>query len=246
MSLPVFWMDGDRLRAADHLVLTGPEGHHAAVVRRIRPGETVELTDGRGQLARCTVVAATKSGITCEVNGRGDLPRPDPRITVVQALPKGDRGELAVELMSEVGVDVVVPWAASRCVTRWKGERGEKALRRWRATAHEAAKQSRRSWFPEVAAQATTADAVRVAAAADLAVVLHESAGGRPIGGLGVPASGDVVLIVGPEGGLTDDEVGAFRAAGATAARLGPTVMRTSTAGAVGAAVLLTVTPRWV
>jgi 16S rRNA (uracil1498-N3)-methyltransferase len=165
-------------------------------------------------------------------------------VTVVQALAKGDRGELAVELMTEVGVDTIVPWAASRCMTQWKGERGAKALRRWRSTAREAAKQSRRAWFPEVTELATTANVVELIRPAVMPLILHESAGGG-VGELAPPPAGDIVLVVGPEGGITDDEIDQFGAVGAVAVRLGPTVLRTSTAAAVAAGVLLARTARW-
>jgi 16S rRNA (uracil1498-N3)-methyltransferase len=157
---------------------------------------------------------------------------------VAQALPKGDRGELAVETMTEVGVDVIVPWAAARCVTRWRDARGARALARWRTTAHAAAKQSRRSRFPEVAEPASTQEVARLLAGAAAGVVLHEEAT-EPLAGLAVPAAGDVVVVVGPEGGISPDELAAFRVAGATAYRLGDTVLRTSTAGTAALAVVL-------
>jgi 16S rRNA (uracil1498-N3)-methyltransferase len=171
-------------------------------------------------------------------------PRPEPYVTVVQAIPKGDRGELAVELLTEVGADAIVPWAADRCVAQWRGERAAKSLARWRSTALQAAKQSRRAWFPDVTPQADlTAVAARVAAAA-LAVLLDPEATGR-LADLRPPAAGEVVLIVGPEGGVTPAEHEALTAAGAVAARLGPTVLRASSAGAVAAGVLLARTSRW-
>ncbi|WP_046769965.1 16S rRNA (uracil(1498)-N(3))-methyltransferase [Jiangella alkaliphila] len=244
MTAPVFLADAAALRASDVVVLDGDEGRHAAVVRRIAPGEAVELTDGAGQLARCVVVAASKQGLTCEVTERVDVPEPRPRVVVAQAIPKGDRGETAVETMTEVGVDEILPWAAQRCVVRWTGERGDKALRRWRSTAREAGKQSRRAWLPAVGdAMPTTALAGRVEAAA-LAVVLHEEAT-TPLGALDLPADGDILLIVGPEGGVAPDELDRLAAAGAVVARLGPTVLRTSTAGTVAAGVVLARTPRW-
>jgi 16S rRNA (uracil1498-N3)-methyltransferase len=158
-------------------------------------------------------------------------------------LPKGDRGELAVETMTEVGVDVVVPWAAARCVTRWRDARGQKALSRWRTSGHSAAKQSRRAWFPEVSELATTAEVSGLLSAAALGVVLHESAT-APLATVELPSAGDVVLVVGPEGGVSDDELSAFREAGAATYRLGETVLRTSTAGTAALAVL-SATSRW-
>lgn len=240
------------------MVLDGDEGRHATVVRRIRAGERVDLTDGAGKLARCVVVDAERSVLTCDVEAHYDVPEPSPRIVVVQALPKGDRGEAAVETLTEVGVDEIVPWSAARCVTRWKGERGDKALRKWRSTAREAAKQSRRAWLPEVSEPVKTTDRlVTRLATADLGVVLHEEAdqplaeldvpGGGQRGGKGgdEPEGGEIVVVVGPEGGVAPDELDAFVSAGAVPARLGPTVLRTSTAGTVASGVLLSHTPRW-
>ena len=172
------------------------------------------------------------------------VPAPEPRITVVQALPKGDRGELAVELMTEIGVDAIIPWAAQRCVVRWQGDRGERALAKWRSAAREAAKQSRRAWLPEVLALASLADVAKRASDAACAIVLEADAESA-LSHLTLPDQGEIVLVVGPEGGITPAERAALAEAGAVEARLGPTVLRTSTAGAAAAAVLLTRTSRW-
>jgi 16S rRNA (uracil1498-N3)-methyltransferase len=150
---PVFFADPTDL-ACDLIVLAGPEGRHAADVRRLAAGERVDLTDGDGQVAECVVTRAQRGQLELSVQRRRVLPAPDPVLAVVQAIPKGERGQLAVELMTEAGVDVIVPWAADRCVARWQGERGERALARWRSTAREAAKQARRSRVPEVTSPA--------------------------------------------------------------------------------------------
>jgi 16S rRNA (uracil1498-N3)-methyltransferase len=230
---------------ASVITLSGPEGHHAAAVRRLRPGERADVSDGAGTLAEGTVLAVTKESVTIEVRAVYTVSPPQPRLVVAQALPKGDRGELAVELMTEMGVDAIIPWAAERNITKWQAERGEKALARWRTTAREAAKQSRRPWLPEVTEQATTAAlANRVAAETRLAIVLEADAPAK-LHELPLPETGDILLIVGPEGGISPAERETLRDAGATEARLGPTVLRTSTAGAAAAAVLLSRTPRW-
>ncbi|WP_203454311.1 16S rRNA (uracil(1498)-N(3))-methyltransferase [Jiangella aurantiaca] len=240
----MFLADAAALRASDVVVLDGDEGRHAAVVRRISPGETVELTDGAGQLARCVVVAASKQGLTCEVTDRVDVPEPRPRVVVAQAIPKGDRGETAVETMTEVGVDEILPWSAQRCMVRWTGERGDKALRRWRSTVREAAKQARRAWLPSVGDVVTTHALAARAGTAALTVVLHQEAT-EPLGALDLPTDGDILLVVGPEGGVAPDELDQLAAAGAVVARLGPTVLRTSTAGTVAAGIMLARTARW-
>src|ERR1044071_5071017 len=147
MTVPVFLTPA--LPGLDRYVLDGPEGRHAAAVRRIRAGERVDLTDGLGGVAECVAESAGKDSLTLRVLGRRSVPAPEPRLIVVQGLPKGDRGELAVEMMTEVGVDVIVPWAAARSVTQWKGDRAAKSLARWRATAREAGKQARRFHLPE-------------------------------------------------------------------------------------------------
>ncbi|MCT9932971.1 16S rRNA (uracil(1498)-N(3))-methyltransferase [Planotetraspora sp. A-T 1434] len=245
MSVPVFLADTTDLDpGAGRIVLGGPEGRHAAAVRRLRPGERIDLTDGLGRVAECVVSDVGKDTLTAEVLRRYDLDPPAPRLVVVQGLPKGDRGELAVEMMTEAGVDVIVPWAAARCVTQWKGDRAGKALARWRSTAREAGKQARRFHLPEVAEQATTAQVASAVSGAALAIVLHEEAA-EPLSGLTLPDKGDIVVVVGPEGGITDDEIARFRAAGAVPALLGPTVLRTSTAGVAAAAVLLSRSGRW-
>jgi 16S rRNA (uracil1498-N3)-methyltransferase len=226
------------------LTLTGPEGHHAAAVRRLRPGERADVGDGAGTLAEGLVTGVGKDSVTLEITAVHAVPPPQPRLIVAQALPKGDRGELAVELMTEVGVDAVLPWSAERSITKWQGERGQRSLAKWRATAREAAKQSRRGWLPSVAGLATAGDLARQVASAALAIVLEADAQAR-LHQLALPEAGDILLVVGPEGGISPAERSALGAAGAIEARLGPTVLRTSTAGAAAAAVLLSRTARW-
>ncbi len=228
----------------DVVTVEGDEAHHAVAVRRLRAGEQVALTDGAGTLVVGSVATTGKRLFTVEVAAVDVHERPDPELVVVQALPKGDRGELAVEVLTEIGAGRIVPWAAARSVAVWKGERAEKSLTKWRSTAREAAKQARRTWHPDVGPLASTAQVVDLVAEADLAVVLHEAAS-QPLSAIEVPAAGRIVLLVGPEGGLSEEEVTAFAAAGARSARLGSEVLRTSTAGVAAAAALLTRTPRW-
>ena len=245
MSLPVHLVASlAGVATGSSVEVTGDEAHHAVAVRRLRVGESVVLTDGAGTSATGEVDSTGKRVFTVTVTSVSVTPAAEPALVVVQALPKGDRGELAVEMLTEVGVAEIVPWAASRSVAVWKGERAAKSLGRWRSTAREAAKQSRRSWFPSVAELATTADVVALLGSADLAVVLHEEAG-VPLASLAVPASGRVVVVVGPEGGLSDEEIAAFVGAGAASVRLGAEVLRTSTAGVAAVAALLARTPRW-
>lgn len=245
MSLPVHVVPTlVDVRAGSSVQVTGDEAHHAVAVRRLRVGEPVVLTDGAGCSATGTVSSTGKRVFEVDIDAVESSAPGDPAVTVVQAIPKGDRGELAVEMLTEIGVAEVVPWAATRSVAVWKGERATKSLARWRSTAKEAAKQSRRAWFPIVTDLASTADVAKALAGADLAVVLHEGAS-VPLSSLVVPDSGRIVVVVGPEGGLTDEEVATFVGAGATSVRLGAEVLRTSTAGVAAVAAMLVRTPRW-
>ena len=230
--------------AGDLLEVTGDEAHHAVAVRRLRPGERVVLTDGAGTAVLGAVETTGKRVFSVRAEQVSLEPRPTPELVVVQAIPKGDRGELAVEMLTEVGVARIVPWAAARSVAVWKGDRATRALARWRSTAREAGKQARRTWAAGVDDLVRTDDAVALVAAADLAVVLHEAAT-DPLASVAVPATGRVVVVVGPEGGLSDEEVAAFAAAGARPVRLGAEVLRTSTAGVAAVSALLSRTPRW-
>jgi 16S rRNA (uracil1498-N3)-methyltransferase len=225
------------------LLVDGAEGRHAVDVLRLEPGERVRVGDGRGTVAEGSVVTADGAGLRVRVVHRSEVPAPEPEFVLVQALPKGDRGPLAVDLATELGVDRIVPWTAARCVTRWREDRVEKGLAKWRSAARAATKQARRPRLPEVTEPMSTRQVTALLAEADVALVLHEQAR-RPLTAVDLPASGTVVVVVGPEGGLTDGEVLAFRAAGAHAVRLGAEVLRTSTAGAAALAALSART-RW-
>jgi 16S rRNA (uracil1498-N3)-methyltransferase len=275
---PVFLADTAELDRGS-ITLTGAEGRHAATVRRLAAGERADVTDGAGTIAECTVTRTGPGVIELAVLTKRTIPAAEPRIVVVQAIPKGDRGELAVEIMTEVGVDEVIAWQAERSVARWRrdradrgdgqhghrgdradrGDRGDgvgrgdrvgradragKALARWQATAREAAKQSRRAWIPEVTGPERTPAVARRVAAAGLAILLDPGAEAA-FGSLAMPHQGEIVVIVGPEGGVSPAEADALTGAGAVPARLGPTVLRTSSAGAVAAALALASSDRW-
>jgi 16S rRNA (uracil1498-N3)-methyltransferase len=229
-------------------VVDGDEGFHAATVRRIREGEELMLGDGVGGLARCVVEQTGRDGLRARVVKRWQVPSVQPPVTVVQALPKSERSELAIELATEAGADSLVAWQAARCVARWEGARADKGLRRWRAVARAAAQQSRRAYIPSVDGVLSTAALTQriddEVASGGMVLALHESADG-PLTDLLVAQAKSVMLVVGPEGGIAPDELAGFAAAGTIAVRLGPTVLRTSTAAAVALGALGVLTPRW-
>jgi 16S rRNA (uracil1498-N3)-methyltransferase len=231
------------LPPGDLIELAGDEGRHAARAKRLSVGERVLVSDGRGSVAECMVSTTRPDGLELAVTARRSVPRAEPRLVVAQALPKGDRAELAVEVLTELGADEIVPWAASRSIVQWLGPRGDRALTMWRRPALVAAKQSRRAWLPDVAPLASTAEvAARLAGATGL--VLHESAD-MSLASVELPPGRDIVVVVGPEGGIAPDELDDFCAVGAHAVRLGEPVLRTSTAGAAALAVLSARLGRW-
>src|SRR6201987_5241666 len=186
-------------------VVDGDEGHHAATVRRIRPGEQLVLGDGAGGLARCLVERSGRDGLHARVLGRWSVAPGQPAVTVVQALPKSERSELAIELAPEPGADAFLAWQAARCVANWHGARVDKGLRRWRAVVRSAARQSRRAHIPSVDGVLSTAALTQwirdeVAAGAKV-LALHESAT-DPLADVTVAQANSLSLVVGPEGGI--------------------------------------------
>ncbi|WP_374159451.1 16S rRNA (uracil(1498)-N(3))-methyltransferase [Mycobacterium sp. G7A2] len=227
----------------DVVVVDGDEGFHAANVRRTRRGEQLDLSDGAGTVAHCEVTEVAKGRLSAQVLDRRVVAPPSPTVTVAQALPKSDRSELAIELATEAGADAFVAWQAARCVARWDGAaRVDKGLRRWQAVARAASRQSRRPHIPTVDGVVTTAELA--AGAGPTTLVLHESAT-TSLTDLPLAEAASLTLVVGPEGGVAEEELAALTEAGALAVRLGPTVLRTSTAAAVALGALGVLTSRW-
>lgn len=244
MPLHFLSADAGAARPGDAVVLTGPEAHHAAAVRRVRAGEEVTLGDGRGVWLTGEVESAAPKEVVVRVVSRRDVPAPARRIVLVQALAKGDRDELAVQAATELGVDEIVPWQAARSVSRWDSAKAAKGRERWAGIVREAAKQAHRAWVPEVVPVETTKQ-VAARAEASLVLILEPTAD-APLSTLRLPNDGrDIVLVVGPEGGIAAEELDAFERAGATLVRLGDTVLRTSTAGPAALAVVSAALGRW-
>lgn len=231
--------------AGDTIALSGAEAHHAAAVRRVRPGETVTITDGHGAWIEGETLSVDQSRVDIRVVRRESIARPTPRIQLAQGLAKGDRDELAVQAATELGVDAIVPWQAARSVSRWQGTKAEKGRARWQRIAREAAKQAHRAWIPEVDDVVTTAELTARARARDADVVVLDPRAELPLTRVEPSHDRDLLIVVGPEGGVSPEELHALISAGARAAQLGDTVLRTSTAGPAALAVLNAVSGRW-
>jgi len=245
MALHFLLDDPTDARVGDAVTLTGGEAHHAAAVRRVRSGEEVTVGDGRGAWLTGECESVTPREVIIRITGRIDTPAAAPRVVLAQALAKGDRDELAVQAATELGVDEIVPWQAARSISRWDAAKAARGRTRWASIVREAAKQAHRAWIPEVAALESTA-ALVARGAASVVVVLEPTAP-RRLTELGLRADDprDLVLVVGPEGGIAPEELEAFERSGATLARLGDTVLRTSTAGPAALAVVSAALHRW-
>lgn len=264
MSNPVFFtapgtLDG--MAPGSVFVLDGPEARHAVTVKRLAVGETVDIADGAGKRLTGTVAVVAPGELSVDCSGLAEEPRPAVRLVLVQALAKGDRDELAAETATELGIDAVVPWQAERSIVRWKAERAAKAHAKWQSVVTAAAKQARRAWIPQVRPAVDGAGLQSTVAAADLAIILHEDAV-RPLRQVleawlaaaspavgsaedGAGESREVLLIVGPEGGISPREVTRLCDAGAVTALLGHHVLRSSTAGPAATVLASDILGRW-
>lgn len=219
------------------LLLDGDEGRHAAAVVRLRPGERCFVADGAGRRVLLEATEVDRSWVRGQVLEVLDEPAPAPRFVLVQALAKGDRDEQAIEAATELGVDEVVPWQAERSVVVWRGDRAAKSLAKWAAVVTRATKQSRRGRMPATTPVVGLDALVARVREASLTLVLHEDAT-EPLAAVDLPADGDVLVVVGPEGGITPREIDALTAGGARPVRLGATILRASSAGPAALAVL--------
>ncbi|SLJ98034.1 16S rRNA (uracil(1498)-N(3))-methyltransferase [Arthrobacter sp. P2b] len=254
MSNPVFFTPAgslDGVAPATRFILEGPEARHAVAVKRLSPGEAVDIVDGAGTRMSGRVTAASSSALEVECTSVAVEDRPDVRLVLVQALAKGDRDELAIETATELGIDAVIPWQSERSIVRWKGDRAAKAHAKWQSVVTAAAKQARRAWVPEVRPAVDTAALSAAVEAAGLAVILHEDAV-RPLrnvleawDGAGGAAPREVLLIVGPEGGISPREVTKLCDKGAVTALLGHHVLRSSTAGPAAVVLASDILGRW-
>ena len=222
----------------DRVALPAQEARHAAAALRITNGEVLFIADGQGHRAQGEAVVEGNN-VSVDISNVEVISRPNPTITVVQALAKGEHGELAIDLMTQVGVDRIIPWSASRSIVQWKGDRADKSLAKWQLAAKAATKQSRQAWTPEISAVMSTKEVLLLLPDFSATYVLHETSA-NPLAGAKLPVAGEICLIVGPEGGISDDEVSAFQEAGAQVASLGDSVLRASLAGAIGVGVLST------
>jgi 16S rRNA (uracil1498-N3)-methyltransferase len=226
----------------DRVQLTGAEARHAVTVSRLHAGERVAIGNGAGLVATGEIVQAEPALLEIVVDAVERVAAASPGIWLVQALAKGDRDELAVQAATELGADGVIPWSSQRSISRWEGAKVAKGHDRWEAIVREATKQSIRPWIPEVAPLVSTKQLAVLAGTTQMLVLAPE--GTTALTAVATDDR-DIVVVVGPEGGIAPAEQSMLQAAGATIVRLGESVLRTSTAGPAAIAVLNAKLGRW-
>jgi 16S rRNA (uracil1498-N3)-methyltransferase len=228
--------------AGSLVTIEGAEARHAVSVSRVHVGELLRVGNGAGLIVTGVVESATPQELTLRVTAAELTPAASPAVWLAQALAKGDRDELAVQAATELGVDGVIPWASRRSIVKWEGAKLRKGHDRWSAIVREASKQSIRAWVPEVSALASTTVLCSLAGQARMLVLDPQAP--APLSGV-QPDGRDLVLVVGPEGGISESELDQFAKAGAERVSLGSPILRTSTAGPAAIAVLNTALGRW-
>lgn len=244
MVQPLFFTPLARnLKVGESFTLSGDEGKHAATVKRLRASEGLQLTDGTGIRISAIVIENKGQSLEVRITEISDEPLPELQITLVQALAKGDRDELAIQAATELGATEIVPWQANRCVSKWEGPKLQKGVARWQTIVVEAVKQSLRVHTPKVQAALNTSELAKTVASFDLVLVLD------PTSEVSIksvaPTSGRVAIVVGPEGGIEDTELALLEEAGAKRVHLGNGILRTSTAGLAAISALLTLGSSW-
>ena len=210
--------------------LGGPEAKHAVSVRRMSIGEAIAVSDGSGIKIRGRVSKLQKETLELSVESIDEILPPNCQLFLVQALAKGDRDELAIQACTELGVFGVIPWQAERSISIWKAEKRQKGQTRWQAIVTEAAKQSLRALIPKVGEVLDSQELGSALAGFDQVLILDPEAT-TSITDLTPRATGRVAVVVGPEGGMSEQELESFAKAGFSSVRLGAGVLRTSTAG---------------
>lgn len=224
--------------------LSGDDGYHAARVLRVTVGEELMLSDGHGAWSKMRVAEVGKKSVDLIVLESGFQDASATMITVIQAVTKGERSKEAIELLTEAGADRIIPWQAARSIG--KIDRTDKGVDKLQVAASEASKQSRRFWIPEVGGVVDTRGAIAVVSEADLAIVFHEGATTKlsDLFGERKPIA-SVVIVIGPEGGITDEELVSMSEAGAKIALMGRPILRSTHAGIAAISAVSTALRIW-
>ncbi len=233
----------DKLEDSNLSEIAGDEAHHAIKVLRITVGEEILISDGAGNWVRASVENIEKKTFTAKVLERGFQPEKSPRLIVVQGLPKSDRVKDAIEILVESGVDLIIPWQADRSISKWRQD----SLDKWQSAAVAATKQSRRFRKPEIIDGLSLSQLLEIESENSVVLVMHESATTKLSEVVTSKFAGmsEIVIVIGPEGGISDSELAVLEGAGAHIVGLGPEVFRSAHAGGAALSAVSALIGRW-
>jgi 16S rRNA (uracil1498-N3)-methyltransferase len=231
----------DQLSGGNTQELSGDEGHHAVAVMRLSVGEQIKIADGSGNWVSGTITEVNKKSLKIDVAERGSAQAGKPELTVVQAVTKSDRAKEMLELLTVGGADQIIPWQAERCISKWQSDSAQK----WMSAIKEAAKQSRRVKLPTLGDEVSTNQLLKLFQPSDKVIVLHESSS-TGVSQINISKEVErIILIIGPEGGISDSEISQLESAGAVTARMGDLVLRSAHAGFAALAAIQSSIGRW-
>jgi 16S rRNA (uracil1498-N3)-methyltransferase len=233
----------DKLDDSNLIEVSGDEAHHAIKVLRINVGEEILVSDGAGNWVRASVENIEKKTFTAKVLERGFQPEKSPRLIVVQGLPKSDRVKDAIEILVESGVDLIIPWQADRSISKWQKD----SLDKWQSAAVAATKQSRRYRKPEIIDGLSLSQLLEIESENSAVLVMHESATTKLSEVVTSKFAGmsEIIIVVGPEGGISESELTVLEGAGAHIVGLGPEVFRSAHAGGAALSAVSALIGRW-
>jgi 16S rRNA (uracil1498-N3)-methyltransferase len=233
----------DKLDDSNLIEVSGDEAHHAIKVLRINVSEEILISDGAGNWVRASVENIEKKTFTAKVLERGFQPEKSPRLIVVQGLPKSDRVKDAIEILVESGVDQIIPWQADRSISKWQKD----SLDKWQSAAVAATKQSRRFRKPEIIDGLSLSQLLEIESENSAVLVMHESATTKLSEVVTSKFAGmsEIIIVIGPEGGISESELTVLEGAGAHIVGLGPEVFRSAHAGGAALSAVSALIGRW-
>ena len=233
----------DKLESSQSIEVAGDEAHHAIKVLRIKLGEEILVSDGAGNWVRAVVENIEKKTFRAKVLERGFQEEKSPRLIVVQGLPKSDRVKDAIEILVESGVDLIIPWQADRSISKWQKD----SLVKWQSAAVAATKQSRRFRKPEIIDGLSLSELLEIESENSAFLVMHESATTKLSEVVTSKFAGmsEIIIVIGPEGGISDSELAVLEGAGAHIVGLGPEVFRSAHAGGAALSAVSALIGRW-
>ena len=231
----------DQISTGQRQVLENDEAHHAIKVLRLNTGEVIKISDGVGNWVSGPIVEIAKKELFISITERGEIQAAKPELVLVQAITKSDRNKEMLELAVEAGVDRIIPWQSERSISKWQSDSEQK----WQVGIKQSCKQARQVKLPQLMQVMSTTEVIKSISEGGFGIVFHEEASTK-FSDLTIPNSqSSVYLVIGPEGGISEQELLSFQNIGSKVVRLGDTVLRSAHAGFAALSAVQTKLGRW-